>query len=262
MISKKILGVDNVEIYKVLLVDDEERIRKGFKKLLEEVIGGYQVIAEADNGQKAMECLLTCQVDLIFTDIRMPVMDGVEFIKKVRVKLPQIPIFVLSGYDEYEYMRHALKNNVIDYILKPIDRIELAQSLNRFKQMQGRDKDPESYELQKNGEEMDKRQIIRQIKEIIDQRLQQDISLMDIANEVKYSYTHLSTLFKKETGQAFSDYLIKARIEKAKQLLKETNFKIYEVGSLCGYPNSKYFMSVFKETVGMTPSEFRNSRVY
>lgn len=244
--------------FKVLIVDDEERIRKGMKKLLEVVIGGYQVVAEAANGKKALECLLTCQVDVIFTDIRMPEMDGMEFIRRVRNQLPSIPIFVLSGYDEYEYMRQALKHNVTDYILKPIDRVELAQSLSKLNEIIGSKNVHEDLNSECEKNEKDRRQVIRRVKEIISEKLHEDISLQSIADEVKYSYTHLSTLFKNETGQSFSEHLMKMRLEKAKQLLKDTNLKIYEVGTMCGYPNSKYFMSIFRETVGVTPTEFRN----
>ncbi len=246
--------------YKVLLVDDEERIRKGMKNLLESVIGEYQVVAEAANGKKAMECLLTCQVDLIITDIRMPEMDGMEFIRRVRNQLPHTPIFVLSGYDEYEYMRQALKSNVTDYILKPIDRVEFAQALSKVGEIIGNKNIEDNMGPHKDKSEKDRRQVIRRVKEIINEKLHEDISLQNLANEVKYSYNHLSALFKSETGQSFSDYLTSIRLEKAKQLLRDTNLKIYEIGTICGYPNSKYFMSIFKEEFGLTPSEFRDKK--
>lgn len=247
-----------MKIYKVLLVDDEERIRKGMKKLLEEVIGGYQVVAEAGNGKAGLEQLLVCQVDIIFSDIRMTEMDGIEFIKRVRNTLPQIPILVLSGYDEYEYMRQAMKSSVTDYILKPVDRVELAKSLELVKAMLETTNPNDNTNIDSELEDRDRRQIIRRIKEIVNKNIQKDISLQSIAAEVNYSYTHLSSLFKNETGQSFSDFMIKVRIDKAKQLLKETNMRIYEVGNMCGYTNSKYFMSIFKETVGVTPSEYRD----
>lgn len=248
-------------LYRVLLVDDEERIRKGIKKLLEEVIGGYTVVAEAGNGKKALECLLSCKVDLIFTDIRMPEMDGIELIRKVRQQLPQIPIFVLSGYDEYEYMREALKSNATDYILKPVDRVELAQSLHKLREVLDGANNKERSQTDEEAKDKDKRQVIRRVKEIVSENLHKEISLQSIAEKVNYSYTHLSALFKNETGQPFSDYLTKVRIEKAKQLLRETQLKIYEVGSLCGYHNPKYFMSIFKETVGITPSDYRDQYI-
>lgn len=248
-------------LYKVLLVDDEERIRKGMRKLLEEVIGGLKVVAEAGDGKQALELMFSCQVDIIFTDIRMPEMSGIEMIRRIRQQFPQIPILVLSGYDEYEYMRQALKNNVTDYILKPVDRVELAQTINKLRETL-ESKNVAVQSLKENeSEDKEKRRIIRHVEEIIGENLQQDISLQSIAQEVKYSYTHLSALFKNETGQTFSEYLIRTRINKAKQLLQETNLKIYEVGSLCGYPNAKYFMSVFKDTTGVTPSEYRDQNI-
>lgn len=248
-------------VYKVLIVDDEERIRKGMKNLLETVIGGYRVVAEASNGKKALDCLIACHVDVIITDIRMPEMDGMEFIRRVRNQLPKIPIFVLSGYDEYEYMRQALKSNVTDYILKPIDRVEFAQSLSKVNEIIGNKNAEENLDSDKEKSEKDRRLVIRRVKEIINEKLNKDISLQSLADEVKYSYNHLSSLFKSETGQSFSDYLLQLRLEKAKQLLKETNLKIYEIGAMCGYHNSKYFMSIFRDTVGVTPSQFRDGGI-
>lgn len=241
---------------KVLVVDDEEKIIKGIKALLEEIIGGFQVVLEATNGKKALESLPFIKVDLMITDIRMPEMDGIELIKRVRKQFPDMPILVLSGYDEYEYMRQALRNNVTDYLLKPIDRIEFAETVGRLKlQLEGKKHMDEVKNIQEP--EGKKHFIINKVKELVAEKLHQDSSLQSIAEEVNYSYAHLSTLFKSETGQAFSDYLLETRMAKAKQMLKETNLKIYEIGSLCGYPNAKYFMSVFKEAAGITPSEFR-----
>src|SRR5690606_14366112 len=99
--------------------------------------------------------------------------------------------------------------------------------------------------------------VIRKVKELIHGNLHQDVSLQYVADHVNMNYQYLSVLFKSETNKNFSDYVKEARINKAKQLLKTTNLKIYEVSQLCGYASSKHFMTVFKQSVDITPTEYR-----
>jgi two-component system response regulator YesN len=108
------------------------------------------------------------------------------------------------------------------------------------------------------GHEAEERQIIRRIKEIITLRLEQDISLQYLADQVNLNHRYLSVLFKTETGVNLSDYVTQCRMEKAKGLLKHTQLKIQDISRLAGYPNAKYFMSVFKQVVGFTPTEYRD----
>lgn len=100
--------------------------------------------------------------------------------------------------------------------------------------------------------------IVRLVKQYINDNYTQNITLNDLA-EITYVHpTYLSKLFKKETSQNLTDYILNYRIEKAKQLLHLPNYKIYEVAHATGFNDSKYFGNVFKAVVGKTPSQFRN----
>ena len=106
----------------VLIVEDEKMIRRGIHSMIERADIKTEEIIECRNGEEAFELLLTRPVDVMITDIRMPRMDGITLIKKVK-ELPQKPkIIVLSGYDDFNYAVEALKNGAKDYILKPIER--------------------------------------------------------------------------------------------------------------------------------------------
>lgn len=99
--------------------------------------------------------------------------------------------------------------------------------------------------------------LVSQIQLFLQSRLSEDVSLQAIADHVFMHPTHISKVFKKETGENITDYLLRLRMEKAVFLLKDSKYKIYEVAGLLGYKNPTYFIKVFKEHFGMTPQEFR-----
>jgi YesN/AraC family two-component response regulator len=159
---------------------------------------------------------------------------------------------------------------VTDYLLKPVDRVELAQAIDklrkRLQESSGTGAGAEREERERTAtdrapeaQDEEERQIIRKVKELIALRLDQDISLQYLADQVHLNHRYLSVLFKSETGQNLSDYVTRCRMDKARTLLRTTQLKIQDIARLSGYPNGKYFMSVFKQVVGVTPSEYRDN---
>lgn len=124
---------DGMEYYKILLVDDELEIRDGMIQKLDWHQLGYDVAAAAENGVEALEKADQVQPDVIMTDIRMPFMDGLEFIEKVIERLPAVKIIVFSGFDDFEYAQKAINLGVEEYILKPISARQLEESLIKLK---------------------------------------------------------------------------------------------------------------------------------
>lgn len=242
-------------MFKVLLVEDEAKIREGLKHAIDDAKTGFQVAGEASNGVEAQNLLKTLVPAVLITDIRMPEMSGIDLIRHVRDQFPELDIIIISGYGDFEYAKTGIKYGVTDYLLKPVDRVELITVLEQIKKKL----EPEEADPALASDAVEKeRQIIRRVKEIIAANLENEISLQFLADRVYMNHRYLSVLFKAETGQNFSDYVTEQRIAKGKKLLTETNLKIIEIARLCGYANTKYFMSVFKRSVGMTPSEFRD----
>ena len=102
------------------------------------------------------------------------------------------------------------------------------------------------------------RKVINDILKIIEESYSTNITINDISKEIYLSINYISIIFKKEIGENFSEYLMKYRLEKAKQLLKETNMKVYQVGNMVGYNNVSHFCSIFKSLNGVSPSEYRD----
>ena len=120
-------------IYKVLIADDEAEIRDGMIQRLDWGSLGFTVAASAENGVEALELLEQTKPDVIMTDIKMPFMDGLEFIEKAVEMLPTVKIIVFSGFDDFEYAQKAIRLNVEEYLLKPISSVQMSQSLIKLK---------------------------------------------------------------------------------------------------------------------------------
>ena len=114
-----------------MIAEDEEFILEGIANLIDWESFGIQVTHLAVNGQEALKKWEEEAVDIIITDITMPIMDGLELIQQIREKDTRVRIIIISGYDEFEYARRAISMGVDDYILKPIDDEELTKVLQR-----------------------------------------------------------------------------------------------------------------------------------
>lgn len=144
-----------MELYRVLLVDDEEDIREGISRKMDWLGLGFSLVGEAANGQDALELAESLRPDVILTDIKMPFMDGLELSRLVKKTLPRTRIIVLSGYNEFEYAKEAIKIGVEEYLLKPISSNVLLEHLGEVAS--------KIHEKQKEYEQRERR--IREMRE-------------------------------------------------------------------------------------------------
>ncbi|MBQ8822444.1 MAG: response regulator, partial [Lachnospiraceae bacterium] len=117
-------------MYKILVVDDEKIERNGIRFLLKQMDLELEIL-EAENGKKAVELLKSESVDILLTDIKMPFMDGMELISAVRPIYPDMMIVIFSGFSDFEYAKNAIKYDVKDYILKPVEPAEFKNTLSK-----------------------------------------------------------------------------------------------------------------------------------
>ncbi len=120
-------------MFKVMLVDDEPFIRQGMKIILDWTSYGYEIAAEAENGIEALEILKTQEIDVVFADLKMPEMSGLEMIEQARAMVGnRVHFVILTGYAEFAYAKEALRLSVDDYLLKPIQEEEVVRILKRL----------------------------------------------------------------------------------------------------------------------------------
>lgn len=246
----------------ILIVEDEKFVRKGIKLLIERTGLCSGEIVDCKNGQEAVEKLKASAFDLIITDIKMPIMDGLAFIDCVRKEnLSDAPIVILSGYDDFTYAVEALRRGAREYLLKPLDRDAFTEMLKTIEGEIEARKLNGVKELSNLEDEESKQQKINKAVEFIKENYNSDINMAVVSNYVSMNYTFFSEAFKEITGASFVEYLKSVRINMAKRLLKSTNLKISKISAEVGYNDEKHFFKTFKAETGFTPSEYRGKYI-
>lgn len=232
---------------KTMLVEDEEKTRKLLAILIMELNMGFEVVAEADSGIKALELLNTVSVDVILTDIKMPLMDGITFAEKALQYNPDCKIIIVTAYDDFEYARKAIRIGVSDFILKPLKRAEIADALRRLT--------GEQASTSGSKEEL---KLVDKVEEYIKNNIgDEQLSLLTLAQAFYVNPTYLSRRFKQERNFNLSEYLFKERMERALVYFDHTQMKAYEVGERVGISDPKYFGKCFKKYTGVSIQEYR-----
>lgn len=120
-------------MFRAIIADDEYDIRAGLKKIIDWNEHGFIIVGEAGDGEEALELVVAEKPNLLITDIKMPVLDGLGLTRKVKELNPDIKIIIISGYDDFAYARDAIRYGVNSYLLKPVDPVELGAELNSVK---------------------------------------------------------------------------------------------------------------------------------
>lgn len=235
---------------RVLLVDDEIIIRRGFRQLFDWETHDCEVVGEAADGMEALSQIDSLNPDIVIMDINIPIMNGLKVIQLSRMKHPETAFIIVSGYDDFAYCREALRLQITDYILKPVDYEEFGACIDNLKIALFQQKSAEEAE---GGEE----RIINKIVRFVQNHLAEEISLSVLAEEFHFSTQYVSQLFKNEIGVNFLTYLTNIRMEKAKKLLLGTDLPIADVSEQSGYGDYRVFTKVFKKSEGVTPSQYR-----
>ena len=248
---------------KIAIVDDDNIIRIGLSKIVEKLNDDYKVVGSFQNGALALDYLKKHgqDIDLVITDIKMPVMDGIELSKRIKEVIPEVYIIILTNFAEFSYAKEAISCGVYEYLIKSdIRPKELSEILNKINAII-----KSKIEI-KDEEKLDKHNIVKpkaysrsieKALKYIDDNYKKHISLMDVAKHIYLSHEYFSRLFKEEVGENFSTYLTIYRIKKAKELIKNTDMKISQIALEVGYSNAGYFSKNYKRYTGISPEEDR-----
>lgn len=358
---------------KVLIIDDEPWAREVVKALGDWDRLGLRIVGEAEDGKEGLRLMKELGPHIVLTDMRMPGVDGVELLKQINVQFPLLKIIVMSGYDDFTYLKQAIRSRAVEYLLKPVDPDELNAALAKCihelqtqKQtvntswdsplvfpstpamdryvalrqrifaalfelskpavLQALDKleeflnniFPEGLEpalIAKIGDDflsilkqfmleneagfefnstlneehrhrtdvlgtltiiqtnyldaIDKiealrktknRLLIPEVKDYIDKHYIEPITLESIAGKFYVSKEHLSRVFKTTVGENLTEFIIRKRMELARELLQQPHISIKEAALMTGYTELAYFHRVFKKQFGLTPREIQKGK--
>lgn len=247
----------------VLIVDDEKLVRTGLVMGIDWASLGCLVVAESKNGLEGLNAAMKYKPDLIICDIRMPIMDGIEMVSRLRDSGNNAYTIFLTAYSDFAYAQQAIKLGASDYILKPFKDGELENTVLKI-----RDKIDKDYinktKLQNdsilNDDAIKKESVSKYVSDAlyyIEKNYgNTNISVKLISESLGLSESHLSHMFKKETDYTINAYITRYRIRAAIDMLRSGKYKVYEVAKVVGYKDITYFSSTFKKITGKSPSDY------
>ena len=247
-------------MYKALIVDDEKPVRTAITALGKWAAFGIETPATASNGMEGLSCMRELHPDIVFVDMRMPVIGGPEFLKQASSEFPHAKYIVVSGHNEFTYAKIALQNGALDYLLKPVVEEELNLALEKAVKILNQER---HIEPKKNtGDDIPPlSQIPDIIKEYVEKNYASEIKLTMFSEKYFFTKEYLSKLFKKKFGYGIYEYALMLRMARAKELLQDKEIQIQAISERLGYSNNNYFSKAFKNYYGISPSEYRESLI-
>ncbi|GHV26324.1 DNA-binding response regulator [Clostridia bacterium] len=245
---------------RVLIADDEAGVCKLLQNLVCWADLGMEICAVAHDGTQALEMIQSLNPKLILVDVKMPGINGFEMIERAKRLGSDADFIIISGHRDFEYAQRALRFQVMDYLLKPIDKRELTILLRRIQTKAARMESSVESEAAQPAEvslaESESR-IIRIAKQYIDEHFAESVTLKTVAELVGFNATYFSTRFHAECGQTFLEHLTDIRVAKAKELLRTTNNSIASICQAVGYNDINHFNALFKKNTALRPSVYR-----
>jgi YesN/AraC family two-component response regulator len=242
-------------MYRVVLVDDEQMILQGLMRVIPWEEHGCRVAGTAGDGLEGMALIKKLQPDILFTDIRMPNLDGLKMIAALKSEFPNLEIAVLTAYRDFEYARQAITLGVCRYLLKPSKMDELREAIRHMTGALDRRaglESPEAPEGEAAGSF-----VVKSALQYLEQHCCEHITLSQVADQVFVSQWHLSKLINRHTGKNFFDLVNQLRVKKARELLRDPKLRVHEVAEMVGYADVAHFSKNFKRLTGKSPVEYR-----
>lgn len=236
----------------IVIIDDEPKIRNGLKHLLDKQ-ESWTVSGVFENAADALGFFAHHNADVIITDIKMPEINGLEMIARLRERDMGAEVIIMSGYTDFRFAQQAIELGVLRYMVKPTNPRELLQILKRVEEKCSR--------AAKKPEEPVHNLLVKKAVDYIEKHYSEKISVKELAESLYVTPNYMSELFKRHTGKNISAYITDVRLEKAKEYLTIPECNVSSISESVGIGNSRYFSNLFKKKYGMTPSEYRNKSV-
>ncbi len=244
-------------MYKVVLIDDEPIILEGMKQGMDWKRWDCQVAGTAGSGREGLELIERVKPHIVFTDIYMAHMDGLEMLAGIKSQYEHMQVSILTGYRDFDYAREAIRLGVTRFLLKPSKMGELEEAMDTMTE----NLKPFSENKMTAEDILDSSAnnfIVKNALAYMEENYQKKLKLSDVADHVYVSQWHLSKLLNSQTELSFSDILNNIRLAHAKQLLKDPSLKIGTIAEKVGFQDIAHFSRVFKKVTGTSANAYRN----
>ncbi len=251
-------------MYNVIICEDEDIIRKGLIFSFDFHSLNLKVIADFDNPVSCLEFLESNSADIIITDIKMPLMSGLEMISRIENKR-KYEFIILSGHSDFEYAKKAITYGVTEYLVKPLDYQLLAVSLKKAianlndKNLLNNTKSQIIDLSEVYTDIQNEDPLFQSIISFIKDNYMHKIVLDDVANELNYSVSSIKNKLK-EHDLTFNTTLNRYRIYKSIHFMKLDELPIYKIAKMVGFSDYKYFCTKFKNYTGFSVTELAQKK--
>lgn len=230
---------------RILIVDDDRELREE----LRDIFDGYEV-AEASSGEEAIAILKRAnEIGLMLLDVKMSGLSGIDTLSMLKKTDPNLHVIIMTGQGSKDIAIEALKAHADDFIEKPIDPEEVAElAEDVFGRLDYGPALPDGADINAK---------IKKVESFVKRNCFKKTTLTDAARSVSLSSKYLSRIFKEKTKKSFSQFKIRIKIDKAKELLAKHNYNVNQISEKLGYENAESFIRQFKKLTGKTPTAFR-----
>lgn len=240
-------------MWKVMIADDENYMLEAMENLIDWKKMDCQLVYKARNGKMLMDQIKKNPPDIIITDIKMPLVSGIEIARYVYENTLPIKVIILSAYAEFQYAQEAIKYDVCGYIIKT----SVIEMLPEMIQKAVQKLSAPLQEGERENEEYMPEDIFGRLQKYISEHYMDKLTLTQISQEIHSNGSYLSRLYKLKTGQNLFDVINRMKLEKAKEYMSRGK-KIYEVAQMVGFDDVSYFSRVFRKQEGCSPREYEN----
>ena len=241
------------ELFRAYVVDDEPNVLENLTGNPLFIDCGYKIAGSSTDPIEAMNEIKRIIPDVVFTDLKMPGLSGVELMEQLRERGAECEFVIISAHGDFEASRRFFKMKGFDYLTKPVSDEELQSLLGR---LSGRIAGKKASLSTHGGTSSPE---LNRIIAFLEKSLEEKHTLESLSEKFDINATYICHLFSVNLGTTFVSYMTKLRMETAADLLKGTRKSVKEIAGICGY-DYLYFVQVFKKYHACTPTAFREGR--
>lgn len=243
-------------MYTVMLIDDDYLSILKMEKIFQWNKYNFKHIYSATDSQDALHQLARLKPDVVFTDIKMCEVDGFDIIEFAKKRNLNSIFVIVSGYDDFTYVQKALRQGVVDYLLKPITPEDGENVLQTLKNIFDQQNPTHSQSLIPTTRFHISNKNFASLIDYIDHNYIECMNLSKLANMFNLNLSYCCQLFRKYLNCSFSEYINLLKLKKAVELLSESNMNIKDIAESLNYDYS-YFCKIFKKQFGITPHLYK-----